>query len=103
MPDVTVEQVADLARAMTSETLLLMVAPGGEVDPGRCWLLAEMFYLEGVEAVPLHERVKMTALNMIGCRAPDYLAAECLCLVHGCTLPVWLHSEQEEHERGTGT
>jgi hypothetical protein len=40
----------DLARAMTSETLLLMVAPGGEVDPGRCWLLAEMFYLEGVEA-----------------------------------------------------
>jgi hypothetical protein len=40
----------DLARAMTSETLMMMVAPGGEVDPGRCWLLAEMFYLEGVEA-----------------------------------------------------
>ncbi len=40
----------DLARAMTPDTLLLMVAPGGEVDPGRCWLLAEMFYLEGVEA-----------------------------------------------------
>jgi hypothetical protein len=40
----------DLARAMTSESLLLMVAPAGEVDPGRCWLLAEMFYLEGLEA-----------------------------------------------------
>lgn len=40
----------DLARAMTSETLLMMVAPGGEVDPGRCWLLAELFYLEGLEA-----------------------------------------------------
>ena len=40
----------ELARAMTPETLLLMVAPGGEVDPGRCWLLAELSYTDGVEA-----------------------------------------------------
>ncbi|MDX1578369.1 MAG: hypothetical protein R3266_07785 [Gemmatimonadota bacterium] len=40
----------DLARAMSPETLMMMVAPGGEVDPGRCWLLAEIFYLEGLEA-----------------------------------------------------
>lgn len=40
----------DLARAMTPETLLLMVAPGGEVDPGRCWLVAELSYLEGLDA-----------------------------------------------------
>lgn len=40
----------DLARAMSPETLLLMVAPGGEVEPGRCWLLAELSYLEGLDA-----------------------------------------------------
>lgn len=40
----------DLARAMTPDSLLMMVAPGGEVDPGRCWLLGELFYLEGLEA-----------------------------------------------------
>lgn len=40
----------DLARAMSLETLLLMVAPGGEVEPGRCWLLAELSYLEGLDA-----------------------------------------------------
>ena len=31
----------DLAKVMTPDTPLMMVAPGGEVDPGRCWLLAE--------------------------------------------------------------
>ncbi|MDX1396583.1 MAG: hypothetical protein R3195_19540 [Gemmatimonadota bacterium] len=40
----------DLARAMSPETLLMMIAPGGEVDPGRCWLLAELSYLDGLEA-----------------------------------------------------
>lgn len=40
----------DLARAMTPESLLLMVAPAGEVDPGRCWLVAELSYLDGLEA-----------------------------------------------------
>jgi len=40
----------DLARAMAPETLLMMVAPGGEVDPGRCWLLAELSYLDGLDA-----------------------------------------------------
>jgi len=40
----------DLARAMGPDTLRTMVAPGGDVDPGRCWLLAEIFYLEGLEA-----------------------------------------------------
>jgi len=27
-----------------------MVAPAGEVDPGRCWLVAELSYLDGLEA-----------------------------------------------------
>ena len=40
----------ELARAMSPDTLMMMVAPGGEVDPGRAWILAEIFYLEGLEA-----------------------------------------------------
>ena len=40
----------DLARALAPETLFTMVAPGGELDPARCWLLAELSYLDGLEA-----------------------------------------------------
>lgn len=40
----------DVAKAMTAETLAAMVAPAGEVEPGRCWVLAETFYLDGLEA-----------------------------------------------------
>jgi hypothetical protein len=40
----------DLARVMAPETLLMMVAPAGDVDPGRCWLLAELSYIDGLEA-----------------------------------------------------
>lgn len=40
----------DLARAMTPDTLMMMVAPGGELDPGRCWVLGEVSYLDGLEA-----------------------------------------------------
>ena len=40
----------DIARAATPETLLLLVAPTGEADPGRCWVLAEMLYLDGMQA-----------------------------------------------------
>ncbi len=40
----------DIARLATPETLGLLVAPTGEPDPGRCWVLAEMLYLDGLEA-----------------------------------------------------
>jgi len=40
----------ELATSMTPDTLLMMVAPAGEVDPGRCWLLAELSYLDGLDA-----------------------------------------------------
>ncbi len=40
----------DVARAATPETLLLLVAPTGEPDPGRCWVLAEMLYLDALNA-----------------------------------------------------
>lgn len=39
-----------LARVATAETLMLLVAPTGEVEPGRCWLCAETLYLDGLNA-----------------------------------------------------
>jgi len=39
-----------LARAATPETLELLVAPTGDVEPGRCWLVAEMMAVDGLEA-----------------------------------------------------
>jgi hypothetical protein len=40
----------DLARLTTADTLALLVAPSGEVEPGRCWLAAETLYLDGLNA-----------------------------------------------------
>jgi hypothetical protein len=38
-----------LARSATPETLQLLVAPTGEVEPGRCWLVAEMLAVDGLQ------------------------------------------------------
>ena len=40
----------ELARAATPDTLQLLVAPSGEIEPGKCWLLAETLYLDGLHA-----------------------------------------------------
>jgi hypothetical protein len=40
----------DVVRGFTGDTLLMLVSPGGEVEPGRCWLIAELLYLDGLEA-----------------------------------------------------
>ena len=40
----------DLARAATPDTLRMLVAPTGEIEPGSCWLLAETLYLDGLQA-----------------------------------------------------
>jgi hypothetical protein len=40
----------ELLRAFDIPTLQLFAAPGGEVDPTRCWLMAEVLYLDGLEA-----------------------------------------------------
>ncbi len=37
-----------LATVLDEESLLLVLAPGG--DPAHCWLMAEMLYLEGLQA-----------------------------------------------------
>ena len=41
----------ELAQAATLDTLRLLIAPTGEIEPGRCWLLAETLYLDGQQAV----------------------------------------------------
>jgi hypothetical protein len=40
----------ELARAATPDTLRMLVAPTGEIEPGSCWLLAETLYLDGLQA-----------------------------------------------------
>lgn len=39
-----------VARSLTPEVLLMWLAPTGEVDPAKLWLMAELLYLEGLEA-----------------------------------------------------
>ena len=39
-----------IARSLDPATLLMWLAPSGEPDPGRVWLMAELLYLEGVLA-----------------------------------------------------
>ena len=40
----------ELAQAATPDTLRILIAPTGEIEPGRCWLLAETLYLDGLQA-----------------------------------------------------
>ncbi len=42
----------DLASRLSTESLSILIAPGDDVDPTRCWLLAELLYLRGLQ----HER-----------------------------------------------
>jgi len=54
----------DLARASSPDTIHMLIAPTGEIEPGSCWLLAETLYLDGLHAVEVGE----------GDRAADSLA-----------------------------
>ena len=40
----------ELLRGFEGETLRMLVAPTGEVEPARCWMMAEVLYLDGLEA-----------------------------------------------------
>lgn len=40
----------DLARTASDDTLAMLVAPSGEVDPTRCWVLAETLFLDGLHS-----------------------------------------------------
>jgi len=43
----------DLARAASPDTLHMLIAPTGEIEPGSCWLVAESLYLDGLLAIHL--------------------------------------------------
>jgi hypothetical protein len=49
----------ELARAASPDTLRLLIAPSGEIEPGRCWLLAETLYLDGLHARELGEEARL--------------------------------------------
>ena len=40
----------DLARLADADTLQRMIAPTGELEPGRGWMVAETIYLDGLDA-----------------------------------------------------
>ncbi|HIF23585.1 MAG TPA: hypothetical protein EYQ27_17175 [Gemmatimonadetes bacterium] len=40
----------NLLRGFSIETLHMFVSPTGEVEPARCWLMAELLYLDGLQA-----------------------------------------------------
>lgn len=40
----------ELLRGFSAETLHMLVSPAGDVEPGRCWLIAELLYLDGLQA-----------------------------------------------------
>lgn len=40
----------DVALIADTDTLVRMIAPTGELEPGRGWLVAETMYLDGLEA-----------------------------------------------------
>lgn len=49
----TLQQVGfdiEIALVADADTLIRMVAPTGEVEPGRMWLIAEAMYVEGLDA-----------------------------------------------------
>ena len=40
----------DVARSLDPGMLLMWLAPRGEIDPGKFWLMAELLLLEGLQA-----------------------------------------------------
>jgi len=40
----------EMLRGLAPDTLVMLVAPTGEVEPGRCWMMAELLYLDGLQA-----------------------------------------------------
>jgi hypothetical protein len=40
----------DTARVLTADSLMLMLAPAGDLEPARCWMVAETLFLDGLEA-----------------------------------------------------
>ena len=45
----------ELARALSADALPAMVAPTGEVEPARCWVLAEALMTDGADLMQREE------------------------------------------------
>ncbi|HUH01853.1 MAG TPA: hypothetical protein VML75_07640 [Kofleriaceae bacterium] len=46
----------DVARSLDMASLMMWLAPAGQVDQPRLWLMAELLYLEGLAAVESGDR-----------------------------------------------
>jgi hypothetical protein len=64
----------EVIRGLSGDTLLMLVSPGGEVEPGRCWLIAELLYLDGLEA-DVEGRVDDARLSLVKARTLYALVA----------------------------
>jgi hypothetical protein len=53
----------EMLRLASPDTLAMLAAPTGDVEPGRCWLMAEALYLDGLTC-ELDER-REDALNSL--------------------------------------
>jgi len=40
----------EMARIASADTIVMMVSPGGDLEPARCWMYAETLYLDGLAA-----------------------------------------------------
>jgi hypothetical protein len=54
----------ELLRALSGDTLHMLVSPTGEVEPARCWLMAEILHLDGLQA--LAEERSVDAIASLG-------------------------------------
>jgi hypothetical protein len=50
-----------VARSLDPGMLLMWLAPRGEIDPGKFWLMAELLFLEGLQGVQDGDAVRARA------------------------------------------
>lgn len=53
----------DILRGFSADTLHMLVSPTGEVEPARCWMMAELLYLDGLQA-EVEERTDDAATSL---------------------------------------
>ena len=62
------------------ETLLMLMSPAGEVEPGRCWITAELLMVDGLRCLAEDDRMGALArlnraLMLYGLIDPDAVVA----------------------------
>ncbi|HEX9886998.1 MAG TPA: hypothetical protein VGA70_10950, partial [Longimicrobiales bacterium] len=40
----------DFLRSVSPDTLIMLISPTGEPEPGRCWITAELFLVDGLNS-----------------------------------------------------